>query len=101
MNKWVMQQGKSNTINTLREAQSKRIILSLSICIPDICKGEQSCHPKICLFRILVFLGWFILRNSRHGKHSENQAEIILCKRTFTLVRVFFLIVLRGEYLNL
>lgn len=33
-------------INSLREAQSKRILLSLSISIPDAQKGEAVCLPR-------------------------------------------------------
>ena len=71
-------------------------------------EGSRVCYPRICLFEILIILGWFILRNGRHGKNSETQVEATLYKRTFIFVReisickgVFLTVSGKGGYQNL
>lgn len=35
-------------------------------------KGSRICDPKYVFFGVLIILGWFFLRNSRHRENSDN-----------------------------
>lgn len=38
---------------------------------------------------MLIFLGWLILRNSRHGRSSENHVQVNFCKSNVRKIYIF------------